>query len=264
MRIAFVGTGHVAWHLARACKAAGHELVAVVSRSEKAATIFAQDYPGIKPTTLQELQQVQSDVLILAVPDAAIQKVASELIVKAGTLVVHTSGSQPLTILSNIKGARTGVFYPVQTFTKYKPVDFTNLPILIEGSDPEAKDYLMQLGKTMSTNVQAQDSAARRQLHLAAVFACNFTNHLFGISQFILQNAGLPANLLQPLIQETITKASTHNPFTVQTGPASRNDMNVVQDHLAILQDYPDWQELYRKLTQSIQHEQKDRSGIKP
>lgn len=255
MRIALIGTGNVAWHLAQACIAAGHEVVAVVGHTARSGEEFAKLYPGTQRVDLPELKYTAIDVILIAVPDAALAGVATNLHVQPATVVAHTSGSQPLSLLSNIHRARTGVFYPVQTFTKYRHVDFTQIPVLIEGIDEETTHMLVQFGSSLSRNVQVKDSAARRQLHLAAVFACNFTNHLLGISHAMLQEAGLPTDLLHPLIQETISKAGTANPFTVQTGPAARNDKNVIQEHMQLLQAHPSWQELYQHLTQSIQEQ---------
>lgn len=154
-----------------------------------------------------------------------------------------------------MKGARSGVFYPLQTFSKSKPVDLTHTPLLIEAEEEEALQQLTQLAHTLSTQVHSVSSDARKQLHLAAVFACNFTNHLLGISRQLLEEAHLPQTLLQPLISETFTKASQQPPFTVQTGPAIRGDQNVMQEHLRLLQQHPRYQTLYQQLSDSIQEQ---------
>lgn len=258
MKIALIGTGNVAWHMAKAVVAAGHEFVAYVSRTLTSGEEFTHEFPQARRIALSELGSIQIDVLILAVPDHILPVVAPELEVNSTTIVVHTSGSQPLSIIDTLRGAKTGVFYPVQTFTKHKPVDFSQIPVLIEGIDKDAELILLQFAKTLSNNVQVKDSTARKQLHLAAVFACNFTNHLLGISQHLLHSAGLTTDLLQPLIQETITKATTNDPFKVQTGPAARNDVNVVQEHITILEKHPVWQELYKKLSLSIQDQKQN------
>lgn len=256
MRIALIGTGNIAWHLAQATIAAGHQLAAVVGHSTQSGEEFVQAFSPTVHSDLSNLRHLAVDIVLIAVPDTALEEVASGLDVQPGTVVAHTSGSQPITLLNGIKHAKTGVFYPVQTFTKYKPVDFSHIPVLIEGSDANAVQILRQLGETLSRNVQEKDSASRKQLHLAAVFACNFTNHLLGISQSLLKEGGIPTDLLQPLIMETIAKAEIAHPFKVQTGPASRKDENVIQEHIRKLNDRPLWQELYIKLTQSIQEQQ--------
>lgn len=258
MRIALIGTGNVAWHLAQASIAAGHQLVAVTGHTVISGEEFAQAFTLSSHTRLADIKHLPVDIVFIAVPDATLTEVAAKLEVQPETIVAHTSGSQPITSLDSIKGGKTGVFYPVQTFTKYKPLDFSQVPVLIEGSDKEAEGVLQQFGETFSKSVQVKDSASRRQLHLAAVFACNFTNHLFGISQSILEAGGLSTNLLQPLIKETIAKSEIAHPFKVQTGPAARNDENVIQEHIQRLKHHPSWQELYHKLTQSIQEQQRN------
>lgn len=256
MQIAIIGTGNVAWHLAKACTEAGHKVEAVVGRSLQSAEELSQSFPVKICTESANLEKLFLDFVILAVPDAALADVARSIKVSPGTIVVHTSGSQPMDLLKATKGAKMGVFYPVQTFTKYKPLDFSAVPILVEGSDAVTTDMLKEFGRTLSRNVQEQDSLARKRLHLAAVFACNFTNHLLGISQEILAKGGLTTDLLQPLILETITKAEANSPFKVQTGPAARRDGNVIQEHTRMLEHNPLWQEVYLKLTQSIQDQQ--------
>jgi len=254
MKIAFIGAGNVAWHLAQALAAAGHKLAAVYSRSAAPREELAKLLPAAKPVaSLAELSVIAPDVILIAVPDDAITAVAQLLQVPSGTIVAHTSGSQPMSVLESIAGACTGVFYPLQTFSKAKTVDFKKVPVLVEAQDSRALQKLEQLAQSISPQVQHVSSETRRQLHLAAVFACNFTNHLLGISRELLQNAHLPPDLLQPLIHETVDKAALFPPFDVQTGPAVRHDENVISGHLHLLAQYPRYQELYRQLTDSIQ-----------
>ena len=252
-RIAFVGAGNVAWHLAQAFTAAGHQVLAVYSRSEANRNELASILPGAKPLPSPDFTSLAIDIILIAVPDAALQQVASELKVAPGTIVAHTSGSQPLAILDTVQEAQPAVFYPLQTFSRAKPVNLQQVPILVEATQDSVLQELEALAQSISNKVQRVDSEARRHLHLAAVFACNFTNHLLGISQQLLQEANLPTELLHPLVQETIAKAMQQNPYKVQTGPAIRHDDNVIQAHLQMLQQHPRLQVLYQKLTESIQ-----------
>lgn len=252
-RIAVIGAGNVAWQLAPALAAAGHTVTAIYSRSPASREALARLLPAALPIYSLDLLETAVEVVLLAVPDAALAGVAAALKVAPGTVVAHTSGSQPLALLQPIQGAHIGVFYPLQTFSKSKPVDFAGVPLLVEAQDAETLRQLEMLAQSISSKVYKVPSEARRQLHLAAVFACNFTNHLLGISQQLLQEADLPKELLQPLIAETIEKASRHDPFSVQTGPAVRGDDNVLQAHLQMLQPYPRYQAIYRQLSQSIQ-----------
>ena len=250
--IALVGAGNVAVHLGKALAEAGHTIAAVCSRTPESRTSLAAALSPATPVATPDFRNLDLDLVILAVPDAVLAGVAAELQVQEGTMVVHTSGSQPLSLLDVVAGARTGVFYPLQTFSKVKPVDFSTTPILVEAREEETLQELEQLARSISRQVQVVSSDARKQLHLAAVFACNFTNHLLGISREILQQANLPTNLLQPLLNETIAKASQFHPFTVQTGPAVRGDQNVLQEHLRLLQNQPRYQQLYQALSESI------------
>ncbi|PKV66859.1 Rossmann-like and DUF2520 domain-containing protein [Pontibacter ramchanderi] len=253
MKISIIGSGNVAWHLGKALKQAGHEIVAVYSPTvpnrEELARVLA---PATAIASL-DMRATGAELVVIAVPDAAIASVVAAVQVPAGAIVVHTSGSQPLAVLQGIPGARPGVFYPLQTFSKSKAVDFRAIPMLLEAEDEQTLSGLQQVAKSISDEVYVVDSRKRKQLHLAAVFACNFTNHLLGISYELLQQAALPHTLLHPLIQETIAKALQNHPFQVQTGPAVRHDQNVIEEHLNLLQDQPDYQQVYHLLTHSIQ-----------
>ena len=252
-RIAFVGAGNVAWHLAQALTAAGHEVEAIYSRSRTSREPLASQLPQAQTLDTLDFSRLVLDVVFISVPDAALADVAAALKVSPGTLVVHTSGSQPLALLQKVEGARAGVFYPLQTFSKIKPIDMALVPLLVEAQSQETLQQLETLARSISSQVYQVSSEARKQLHLAAVFACNFTNHLLGISQQLLQEANLPKQLLQPLIEETIAKAAQQNPFSVQTGPAIRGDENVLQAHLQLLEQHPAYASLYRQLSKSIQ-----------
>ena len=252
-RIAFIGAGNVAWHLAPALIAAGHEAVAIYGHSQASSEALGRQLPQAHIIAAPDLRGVNVDVVLISVPDATLENVAAALQVEPGTVVAHTSGSQPLALLGSVLGARAGVFYPLQTFSKTKPVDLAQVPLLVEGQDPNTLQQLEDLAGSISSKVYSVSSEARKQLHLAAVFACNFTNHLLGISQQLLQEANLPKELLQPLIDETFAKAMQQHPFTVQTGPAMRGDENVIQAHLQLLQRHPAYAALYQQLSRSIQ-----------
>jgi len=252
-RIVVIGAGNVAWHLAPALVAAGHTITAIYSRSPASREALAKQLPQAQPIATLDLRYLAAEAVILAVPDAALADVAAALKVTPGTVVVHTSGSQPLALLQPIQGAHIGVLYPLQTFSKSKPVALASVPLLIEGQEEDTLQQIEQLAKSISNKVYRVPSEARKQLHLAAVFACNFTNHLLGISQQLLHGANLPKELLQPLIEETVAKATQQNPFAVQTGPAVRGDENVLQAHLHLLQQHPRYQAIYSLLSQSIQ-----------
>jgi predicted short-subunit dehydrogenase-like oxidoreductase (DUF2520 family) len=144
------------------------------------------------------------------------------------------------------------VFYPFQTITKNIPVDFSTVPVFIEAVDKETETDLTELAKSISKLTQTAGSKQRAALHLAAVFANNFTNHIFHIAQSLIEKEKLPFKLLYPLIKETVTKMNNHKPFDIQTGPARRDDYKTIDEHLHYLENFPEYREVYLVLTESI------------
>ena len=183
----------------------------------------------------------------------------SHLVLPESCIVIHTSGTkyldelrQLIEIYSDVP-AETGVFYPLQTFSREVPISFTDIPLCIEASEPKIEQVLIQLAQDISNVVYLMNSAERRILHVSAVFACNFTNHLLTISKRILDAEHLEFDLLKPLIRETIRKAmEAPDPAMVQTGPARRGDQQIIETHLDYLERYPAWQGMYEVLSESI------------
>ena len=247
LHITLIGAGNVAWHLGAAL--ARHNTIdAVFSRqlhhAQQLAAITggqAIDQSGQLPTG--------SDIYIMAVCDDAINSLCEALPLLNG-LVAHTSGSVPLSALGGFN--RHGVFYPFQTFSKQKVVCMEEVPILVEANNPSDLVLLGQLASTISKRVVEASSGQRLQLHIAAVFACNFTNHLYGIASDVLGEASLPFDLLYPLLHETTQKACSMNPYLAQTGPAVRGDAQVVNKHLMLLRDHLQWQHIYRLMSLAI------------
>jgi predicted short-subunit dehydrogenase-like oxidoreductase (DUF2520 family) len=156
---------------------------------------------------------------------------------------------------------RTGVFYPLQTFSREQPImDFAGVPLCLEATEPDTEDELVKLGQGMSRIVYLVSSSERLLLHLAAVLACNFTNHLFSLARTLTISNGLEFSLLMPLIQETVRKGlSVTDPASVQTGPARRNDQTTIQAHLNLLHSQPLTADIYQLMTQSIQQQVRQR-----
>ncbi len=165
-------------------------------------------------------------------------------------MVVHTSGSAPLTILND--NNRKGVFYPLQSFSKDKAVDFKNIPICLESENGTDYRVLEAVAKAISDKVYAINSEQRRAIHVAAVFVNNFTNHLYSIGNEICTENQIPFDILKPLIEETVQKLQTLTPEEAQTGPAIRNDYNTIAAHEAFLTN-ENQLTIYKILTQSIQ-----------
>ncbi len=254
LSVVLIGAGNVAWHLAQALqeyKKSDTDVVQIYSRNLNRARGLAALINGASATNSLDFSDSAANIFLIAVPDAAIEQVVAQAKFPANAVVAHTSGSIPLEALSKI-GPNCGVFYPLQTFTKGKPVDFTKVPILLEGNEL-VYNKLWRLALGMSPRITFVSSWQRQQLHLAAVFACNFTNHLLGISHHILDLANLDLKLLRPLIEETMNKALQNPPFGVQTGPAVRGDKNVINRHLHMLQQHPNYQEIYDVLSASIE-----------
>lgn len=249
MRITIIGSGNVATHLAAAFKNAGHTIVQVYSRDMHNALLLAY---YVKAGAIDSLEQTnpKTDLFVIAVKDDAIEPIAAEL-AKYNKLVVHTSGATDLqTLLKYTQNA--GVFYPLQTFNKTRELNFNSVPLCIEGIGEKITSKLKELAFTVSQNVYQVNSEQRKTLHLAAVFACNFPNYLYYVSQQLLAEKQLPFDLLRPLILETAEKVQEHLPADVQTGPAVRNDEKTMVSHLEQLHQNPDLQAIYNLLSQGI------------
>jgi len=245
MEITLIGSGNVATHMAAAFKNAGHKIAQVYSPNYQNAALLAYHVGATAIDNLNDIDP-QTAVFVISVKDDAIAEVAKTLSVYQ-KLILHTSGATAL-----LPGANTGVLYPLQTFSKTKEVDFSQVPLCIEGSDEQITDLIEQLARTISKNVYRVDSAQRKILHLAAVFACNFPNALYAIAQGLLAEHQLDFNLLRPLIMETAQKAQESFPADVQTGPAIRRDEKTMNNHLQLLNNQPELQQVYQLLSQRI------------
>jgi len=249
MRIVLLGSGNVATHLAKALIAKDEDVFQVYSKSLVNAQALANQIGAQSTDNLAEIDQL-ADLYIISVKDDAIEEVASSLKSVKG-LVVHTSGTVDIQVLtSHVQQA--GVFYPLQTFSKVKDVSFDHLPLCIEAVNDDLLVKLKYLALKLSSQVYEIDGEKRKVLHVAAVFACNFANHLYAIANEILAKNKLDFNIIRPLIAETADKVMTNFPAQVQTGPAVRNDKTTMNKHLAMLTDKPELQNIYQLLSDSI------------
>jgi len=252
LQVVIIGSGNVAQHLIKAFSASAQvQLVQAFARNPEA---LAHLLPPEKITaTMSDL--AYADVYIISVSDDAIASVSSQLAFKE-RLVVHTSGSAGLDRLNSSN--RRGVFYPLQTFSKNKDVNFSTVPLCLESEFESDYTTLQHLAQALSNSVYKISTSQRQALHVSAVFVSNFVNHLYGIGNAICNDNNIPFSILKPLIQETANKINTLNPLQAQTGPAVRNDKTTLQKHLDFLQD-ENQKAIYTLLTQSIQkaHEQK-------
>lgn len=252
-KIAMLGAGNVAWHLAPALEQAGHEITLVYSRTLENAETLARNLKAAKATDNPDFSEAKADLYLIAVKDSVLPDLLAKAVFPENSLVAHTSGTVPLEVFSSYSQIKGAVFYPLQTFSKNTPVSFSDIPFCLETTSENGMLLLEKVARSLSRQVYRISSAERKVLHLAAVFACNFTNHLFGISSEILKQNQLDFNILKPLVTQTVHKAFLQQPFTVQTGPAIRHDETTIQAQLDLLQNQPAYQEIYRLLTQSIQ-----------
>lgn len=256
MKIVLIGAGNVATHLGLALQGAGHNIVQVYSRTELSASTLAERLDVPFTTSLEDVTP-HADLYIVALKDAALQNLIPSIIKgKEEALFVHTAGSMPMDVWKGFV-KRYGVFYPMQTFSKHREVDFSDIPFFIEASGPDELHALKMLAAALSRKVYEATSEQRKYLHLSAVFACNFANHMYALSAHLLEKHDIPFEVMLPLIDETARKVHELAPQEAQTGPAIRYDRNVIDKHLALLEDEPTIQEIYEKISRSI-HQLKD------
>ena len=250
MKVVIVGSGNVATHLSLAMASLeGIEICQVYSPTEAHAEILAERLNCDFVTDPTQIRK-DADVYLFALKDQALETVIRAVPANNG-LWLHTSGSMPMQVFAGYT-ERYGVLYPLQTFSKSREISFLGIPLFIECHREEDKNCLEDLARRLSGKVCELSSEKRRSLHLAAVFACNFTNHIYALAEEILAKEGLSRDYLFPLIDETAAKVHELPAQEAQTGPAIRYDENIINKHLGMLADDPDVQTLYRLLSQSI------------
>ncbi len=251
MRIVLIGAGRLATNLGQALKKAGHEILAVYSRTRPSAEALSAMVCGAATNDITTLP-LEADMYIISVKDAALEDVIEKATKgRENQVFMHTAGSMPLDIFKG-KATRYGVFYPMQTFSKERIVDFTEIPVFLEASDNTTLQAMHHLADSITHETYELSTAERKYLHLAAVFACNFANHCYNLSAEILESHGIPFKVMLPLIDETARKVHEIHPHDAQTGPAVRYDENVIKAQEQLLNDSPDIQEIYHKITENI------------
>jgi predicted short-subunit dehydrogenase-like oxidoreductase (DUF2520 family) len=247
--ISFAGAGRVATAICRETFKAGFNIELIVSLSEQNGRSLAESCKASWSPEL--LFPRNTDIIIVAVPDHHLKNVLEKIKCRPDTLVAHTAGSYGLDLFpEHIK--RRGVFYPLQTFSKERKVDFHELPILLESSDIYSSETLQNLAVSLGGKTHFVSAEQRMMMHLSAVFICNFTNHMLTEGKQVALKAGVPFEILYPLLKETVSKATDIGPEKSQTGPAIRNDQNTIEKHLALLSFSPDLQQIYSEITTSI------------
>ena len=248
--LVIIGSGNLATHLTLALHTSGMNIMQVYSPTASHASQLA-DRVGAEPVSSLSLISRDADAYIISIKDDAISSVLSALSpFPPASVVIHTAGSVPIDILMP-HTPHAAVLYPMQTFTKGREVDFSIIPCFVESSDALSAHVVHALASSVSTRVVTLSSERRRRLHLAAVFACNLTNHCYRLAERVMSSAGLDFSLLQPLIDETARKVTSLSPRDAQTGPMVRNDHTVMDRQMALIDDNLT-REIYRLMAESI------------
>lgn len=251
-KVTIVGSGNVAWHLSRALEDAGHFVLEVYSRNINNAISLTERLYDAEAVDSLDFSKSEAEVFILAVSDSAIEEIVGEIILPDNAIIVHTSGAMSTSELGYAATEHLGVFYPLQTFSKGKEVDWKQIPILIEAETKECSIALETLGKSISSQVFPVSSAKRQEIHLAAVFASNFTTYILSLSEQLLEARKINFDLLKPLIAETINKCFDMSPFDALTGPARRGDITTLNRHIQMLEGNQSQKDVYKTLSQQI------------
>ena len=249
--IVLIGAGNVATHLGRAFHEAECRIKMIYSRTQESARTLAESI-GCPYTTDITSVDSEADIYIVSLKDSVLEEILPELVkCNRNALFVHTAGSVSIGIWKGLTD-RYGVLYPMQTFSKQRKVDFENVHFFVEANTKADAEILIRTASLVSSHVFEASSEQRKYLHISAVFACNFANHMYSICEHLLSSHGLPFSAMLPLIDETAEKVHHLTPVSAQTGPAQRNDRNIMDSHLSMLKDEPEIAELYRRISESI------------
>lgn len=255
-KVSIIGTGQVAYHLVRRLFTLGYSIQWIYGRDLEKAHNLAQQVKAKACCQYDVFAQNDEHLIIIAVSDSAISDVMQQLSVYIQhQLVVHTSGSTDMQVLQRYY-SRVGVLYPLQTFSMVRDIDWLHTPLLWETAQKDDEQKLQSVAQSLSEKVYHYSSQQRFSLHLSAVIACNFSNLCYDLAKQIMDLQGVDYKLLAPLIQETTQKALQFNPHDVQTGPAKRGDVMILQRHQQMLKDLQrdDIAQLYTLMSDMIRH----------
>lgn len=256
MKIALVGAGRVASCMGPRLKEAGHIIAGVYSRTLRNAEELAGKVGAPAFDKLEQLPE--ADVYLTMLSDDALMQLAPVIVKgREKALFIHTAGSVPMDVWKEAGATRYGVLYAMQTFSKGVKLDWIQVPVFIEGCSDVELEAIRRLALDLSPDVTPLSSKGRKKLHIAAVFACNFTNHMYAVSEQILAEEGIPFSVMLPLVRETARKVEGMSPLKAQTGPAVRGDRKVVNEHLDLLKDNPEYAGIYRLISTDINKELK-------
>jgi predicted short-subunit dehydrogenase-like oxidoreductase (DUF2520 family) len=249
-RIVLFGAGNLAFHLGKALHKSGYQIIQVYSRTEASAQALAREVKAVAITNPSDFDD-SADSIIFAIDDNVLEDTINKIDI-SGQLALHTSGSISIDVFKG-KAEHYGVLYPLQTFSKYRKIDFYDVPLFIESNSPSDLINLKMLATSIAAKVTLADSLQRKKLHLAAVFASNFVNHMYALSLELAKKSGYSFEIFKPIILETALKAiELGNPLAAQTGPAIRKNKEIIREHIEMLNNEREWQNLYTFITNSI------------
>ena len=244
-KIILIGSGNVATHLGRKIQDSNYDIIQVISKKKDSAKKLADD---INTSFSNKISNIMpADLIILAIKDEEIERIIPQL---PDNPIVHTSGSIPIKVFEE-KFTNYGVIYPVQTFNKNIKIKY-DIPFCIEANNKNFEKELIKIIQKISSNICIMNSADRKILHIAAVFACNFSNHMYTIANNLLDKQGIPFSMLLPLIQQTGNKLKYNTPNNLQTGPAKRQDIKIIKTHMELLKDNEKLKEIYNLISNHI------------
>lgn len=251
LSIALIGAGNVATHLGMAFHESGCKIKMVYSRTKESAKSLAEKIGCTYTTDIESIDN-DADIYIVSLKDSVLEHILPQLVkCNNQALFVHTAGSVSIDIWKGLT-TRYGVLYPMQTFSKQRKVDFNKVHFFVEANTNKDTELLIHTASLLSKHVFKASSEQRKYLHISAVFACNFTNHMYSICEQLLSSHGLPFSAMLPLIEETAEKVHYLSPILAQTGPAQRNDTNIMESHINMLKDKPEIAELYQLISKNI------------
>jgi predicted short-subunit dehydrogenase-like oxidoreductase (DUF2520 family) len=246
--ISMIGAGRLATSLGTELREKGFQFVQVMNKTEEKGRRLAELLHAQFAQYPSDLSP--ADLYIISVADEALPEICNNLRYLEG-IVAHTSGTIPLDAIHQCS-QRTGVLYPPQSFPLEKAVSYRGVTFCVEGSDPQTEQDLFEVAERISGKVARVRSEQRLWLHLSAAFASNFPNFMYAVAEELMKNSGLDMEILLPLINETAAHARSKDIFSLQTGPAAREDQNVIGKHLQLLKDFPEYKEIYQVMTSSI------------
>lgn len=247
--LSIIGAGNIGWHLGIAFRRSGLHIKSIISRDRRKGEELAVRIGASYVDSIECIESIP-DVFVICVQDKEIKGIVDVLKEKEIPLL-HVSGSTSIDVFSFCK-SEYGVIYPLQTFTRGVEMTYEDIPFLLEASSSVFMNCLEDLAARVTNKILHIHSKQRLKIHVAAVYACNFSNHMAAIAEKILKEEGLNLELIRPLMGQTFEKLSTKSPLKVQTGPAVRNDEETIQKHIKALTEYASEKELYELISQQI------------